>query len=532
MAAITKLDRYRYLGNLGAGGMSTVVLAQDTLLGRQVALKQLNAGDEDDHALLRLRREALIGASLSHPNLVSIYDIVTDDEGDDVIVMEYVPGETLRDALHREPRPSIHEVLAILDGVAAGLEAIHREGIVHRDVKPGNILLGPGGEVKLADLGIASAPNRTQITTAGSVLGTFSYMAPEQLGGELATPLTDIYALAAVAYEALSGHKARPEPNPVAIAHAIASQPPPDVRDVWPQAPASAATLLMRAMSRRPGDRPQSARNLTRRLRAALTEARTAVTAVSPAAAAAVGAPVAAAAAAPVASYARAASPAPVRPAPVRPATVRFAGRGRSMGSGPILALLGLVVIIAALAVILGGSGAKHLTTASSSASGHHTTRTAVAAHRASAHSTPSAKTSQPARPDSTPAAAPALASPQPTAATPASPGTGAANPLAATESFYTEAANHNYPAAWALADPTFRDQLGGYQSFQAGQAGDRSIIFNSARVVSQSASDALVAIQTTSDRTDGTHQCGGTVELRSASGSGWLLHLIHINCT
>src|SRR5947209_12061505 len=137
MASTPQLDRYRYISELGRGGMSQVSLAKDVLLGRRVALKRMHAED-DSGALLRLRREALIGASVSHPNLVSIYDIVAAEGGEYVIVMEYVEGQTLRDALAGGVRLPLSDALRILDGVAAGLDAIHAEGSVHRDVKPAN----------------------------------------------------------------------------------------------------------------------------------------------------------------------------------------------------------------------------------------------------------------------------------------------------------------------------------------------------------------------------------------------------------
>ena len=163
MAVISQLGRYRYISELGSGGMSTVVLAEDTVLGRLVALKQVE-GTGNVRGASRLRREALIGASVSHPNLVSIFDVITTGDRH-MIVMEYVEGETLRDALKRSPRPSVPRVLNTLDGVAAALDAIHERRIIHRDVKPSNILLGKAGEIKLADLGIAAAPDRTRITT-------------------------------------------------------------------------------------------------------------------------------------------------------------------------------------------------------------------------------------------------------------------------------------------------------------------------------------------------------------------------------
>ena len=269
MAAISKLARYREISPLGSGGMAVVVLAEDLTLGRLVALKRVHALG-DGRGRSRVRREALVGASVSHPNLVSVYDVVLGEDGEQVIVMEYVEGETLRDALGRGSGLAVAEALRVIGGVGAGLDAIHRRGIVHRDVKPANILLGGSGAVKLADLGIASAIDRTRITTDGAVLGTFSYMAPEQLDGARPSAAVDVYALAAVAFEVLSGRKARVERNPVALAHALATQPPPDLSAVWAQAPRAAVEVLAGGMSRDPSRRPRSAGELAGRLRAAL----------------------------------------------------------------------------------------------------------------------------------------------------------------------------------------------------------------------------------------------------------------------
>src|SRR5579875_3142412 len=269
------LERYRVISTLGTGGMATVLLAEDLRLGRKVALKRL-AGDgamrheegrESNSTLLsRLRREALLGASVSHPNLVSIYDIVSIEDGGLVIAMEYVAGETLRDRMMREGRLPADVALPILEGVAGGLDATHDRGIVHRDLKPANVLLGDDGTVKLADFGIATGVESTRITSQGAVVGTFRYMAPEQLEDAPSSPAMDIYALAVVALEMLSGQRARPESNPIALAHVLATQPPPDIRTLWPQAPAPVAELLMRGMARDPALRPRRAGELVGRL--------------------------------------------------------------------------------------------------------------------------------------------------------------------------------------------------------------------------------------------------------------------------
>jgi serine/threonine-protein kinase len=251
--------------------MATVLLAEDERLGRQVAIKRLHAESPEDTAR-RFRREAKLGASLNHPNLVAVYDIVTDDEGV-LIVMEYVDGETLRDAIDRGPLPTARAI-EVLRGLAAGLDHAHAEGIVHRDVKPANVLLGRrGGEVKLADLGIATAVESTRITKSGTVMGTASYMAPEQLEGHRAGPEADVYSLAVVAWEALSGKRAYAGRTPIEIATRKASEPPPSLTEAWRDAPPAAAAALQRAMGADPRSRPRSASALVDELEHALAPA-------------------------------------------------------------------------------------------------------------------------------------------------------------------------------------------------------------------------------------------------------------------
>jgi serine/threonine-protein kinase len=503
--------------------MATVTLAEDTLLGRRVALKRV-VRTADRQGISRLRREALVGASISHPNLVSIYDVIS-EEDDVIIVMEYVDGTTLRDSISQNGRLAPGEAVRILKGVAAALDAIHQRGIVHRDVKPPNILLGRNGEVKLADLGIAAAPDRTSITIEGSLLGSFSYMSPEQLEGGSATPAMDIYALSALAYEALGGKRARQEDNPLTLAHAIATRPPPDLTEVWPEAPRAAAALLKRGMSRNPAERPRSAGELVQRLDAALAAAVDPPTSQTTRVVPAVPAP---------------APAAPATPSPKPPEPLREKPQGRHRKTWVAPALLGLVVLAVLIAVLASSGG-----TPTQTASTHRTVarhrrspakKKAPAKRKAPAKTTAPAEASGPSVPSATPttsssppAAGAAISYPPATS----SDAAGAGTPAGATERFYELAASHQYSAAWALADPAFRSQLGGYDSFVSGQSGDRRIIFHQAQVTDQGPSSATVAVRTTSIRDNGTQQCSGTVYTVRSTGTGaWLLHQIAINCS
>jgi len=249
--------------------MASVLLCQDERLDRLVAVKRLHA-DQAEDIERRFVREAKLGASLNHPNLVSVFDTATDDEGV-LIVMEYVEGEPLSRALRRGPLGA-ERVARIARELGQALDHAHRHGVVHRDVKPGNVLLRADGVTKLVDLGIAIAADHTRITRTGIVLGTASYMAPEQLEGRPAGPAADIYALAAVCFEALAGEQARAGRSPMEIAHAIATEPPPDLRERWTAAPTAAAELLERAMAPDPAARPATAAELGDGLRRALED--------------------------------------------------------------------------------------------------------------------------------------------------------------------------------------------------------------------------------------------------------------------
>src|SRR5436190_4446038 len=197
--------RYRIVRKLGTGGMANVYLAEDEVLGRRVAIKILNdrhAGD--DQFVERFRREAKNAASLSHPNIVSIYDR-GEAEGTYYIAMEYLEGRTLKELiLSRGPTP-IPVAIDYTRQILAALSFAHRNGIVHRDIKPHNVVVGPDGRLKVTDFGIARSGGTSQMTEAGSIIGTAQYLSPEQARGAPVDQRSDIYSVGIVLYEMLTG---------------------------------------------------------------------------------------------------------------------------------------------------------------------------------------------------------------------------------------------------------------------------------------------------------------------------------------
>src|SRR4051794_38734164 len=251
-------DRYRLERRLGVGGMSTVRLAFDTRLERYVAVKLLAEHlAEDASFVARLRREALSAARLVHPNVVQVFDFGLDEETNrNFIVMEHVDGQSCAEILKEHGALDPRDAVDILEQACRGLDYAHRNGVVHRDVKPGNLLRADDGIVKLADFGIAKALHEeSSITQVGSVLGTAAYLAPEQAHGEPAGPQADIYALGVVTYQFLSGRLPYEAQSLTELALKQQSEPPPRLDDLVAGITPQLAGAVQRALALDAADR-------------------------------------------------------------------------------------------------------------------------------------------------------------------------------------------------------------------------------------------------------------------------------------
>jgi serine/threonine-protein kinase len=240
--------RYELRGILGRGGMAEVRDGWDTRLDRPVAVKLLHpvvSGQPDN--LRRFESEARAAAALNHPHIVAVHDS-GDHAGTPFLVMERLSGRTLADELVRGPLPQ-HHVRAVLDAVLSALTAAHAAGILHRDIKPGNILFTASGEVKIADFGIAKSPGAVA-TMTGQIVGTMAYLSPDRVMGRPATVADDLYAVGVVGYEALSGRKPFPQENLAALARAIADDMPTPLRVLRPDVEPGLEAAIERAMVR------------------------------------------------------------------------------------------------------------------------------------------------------------------------------------------------------------------------------------------------------------------------------------------
>jgi eukaryotic-like serine/threonine-protein kinase len=263
-------ERYAGPQPIGRGGMGSIYRATDTTLGRAVAIKVLDDRySEDENVRARFTREALAAARLSgYPNIVTIYD-VGEYQDRPYIVMEYLGGGSLDERIRSAPVDT-RQALDWLEQAAAALDAAHREGVVHRDVKPANLLLDRRGDVHVADFGIASAAGLGSLTQTGTVLGTASYLSPEQARGERTTPASDLYSLAVVAFELFTGRRPFEGDSVAAEAAAHVTGDVPSVRDVDPNAPYELDPVFAKALAKDPSRRFTSGAEFVAALRAAL----------------------------------------------------------------------------------------------------------------------------------------------------------------------------------------------------------------------------------------------------------------------
>jgi serine/threonine-protein kinase len=261
--------RYRLERRLGVGGMATVQLAFDTRLERHVAVKLLAEHLAEDAAFVsRFRREALAAARLVHPNIVQVFDFGLDESTHrNFIVMEYVTGQSCAEILREQGTVPPNEAVDILTQACRGLDYAHRNGVVHRDVKPGNLMRSDEAMVKLADFGIAKAAEDSDITKVGSVLGTAAYLAPEQARGEAAGPSSDLYALGVVAYQLLAGRLPYDAASLTDLARLQDTGPPPRIDELEPAVPGALAAAVARALNRDPERRYADAAEMETALR-------------------------------------------------------------------------------------------------------------------------------------------------------------------------------------------------------------------------------------------------------------------------
>lgn len=255
-------DRYQIIKSIGEGGMANVYLAYDTILDRNVAVKVLR-GDlaTDEKFVRRFQREALSASSLSHPNIVEVYD-VGEDNGQYYIVMEYIEGKHLKELLKKRGKLTTSEVIDIMLQITDGMSTAHDSYIIHRDIKPQNIMIHENGVVKITDFGIAMAMNAAQLTQTNSVMGSVHYLPPEQANGKGATLQSDIYSMGILMYELLTGKLPYKGDNAVEVALKHLKETIPDIKEELPELPGSIANIIKKATAKNPKNRYADAREM------------------------------------------------------------------------------------------------------------------------------------------------------------------------------------------------------------------------------------------------------------------------------
>ncbi len=264
--------RYEIVKSIGEGGMANVYLANDKILDRKVAIKVLR-GDlaNDEKFIRRFQREAQSVANLSHPNIVEVYD-VEEEEGQHYIVMEYIEGKTLKQLLQKRGSLTLSEVIDIMLQLTDGLAHAHDAYIIHRDIKPQNIMIQDDGLVKITDFGIAMALNATQLTQTNSVMGSVHYLPPEQANGKSSTIKSDIYSLGILMYELITGSVPFKGDNAVEIALKHLKEKIPSIRRQNPTIPQSVENIVLKATAKNPKNRYDSVKDMNKDLKECLNE--------------------------------------------------------------------------------------------------------------------------------------------------------------------------------------------------------------------------------------------------------------------
>src|SRR5436190_6852633 len=339
-------DRYELEQKIGEGGMARVYRGRDLRLNRQVAIKVLHSHyASDTNFLQRFHHEAQAAANLRHPNIVDVYD-VGQDADTHYIVMEYVAGSDLKALLMRNGALPVEQAVYVGECVANGLDAAHRIGMVHRDIKPQNIIVGEQGQVKITDFGIAKSSLSTALTETGVTFGTADYISPEQARGLPATPRSDIYSLGVTLYETLTNRLPFSGDSSIAVAMQHVSADPPPPRMYNPRIPPQLESLVLRALSKDPDGRPTTARDFARQL-GSYRDIGDQATVVGPASARPPQPPIAR----PAQPVARPISAGPASPRPVLPPVRSQAPPdNRGMGFGGFL--LGLLLLGGVLGLV------------------------------------------------------------------------------------------------------------------------------------------------------------------------------------